>query len=68
MTSLLPLQKGNTRFPTSVRIRKARAKVDKVLTTIIRTVVREVEATGQPVARIGLTVSGMIQPLDYVRN
>ena len=68
MTSMLPLQRGNTRFPASVRIQKARAKVDKVLTTKIRTVVREVEATGQPMAKIGLTVSGMTQPVNFARN
>ena len=66
MTSMLLLQGGNTPSPASVRIQKAGAKEDRVLTTI-RTVVEEVEATDLPVARIGPTVSGTTQPVNFVR-
>ena len=59
-------QRGNTQSPASVRIQKAGAKEDRVLTTI-RTVAEEVEATGHPVARIGLTVSGKTPLVNFVR-
>ena len=49
-----------------MRIPKAGAKVDMALATT-RTVVEEVEATDLPVARIGPTVSGTTQPVNFVR-
>ena len=57
---------GNTPYPASVRIQKAGAKEDRVLTTI-RTVAEEVEATDLPVARIGPTLSGKTQLVNFVR-
>ena len=66
MMCMHPLQRGNTPYPASVRIPKAGAKEDMALATI-RTVVEEVEATDLPVARIGLTVSGKTQLVNFVR-
>ena len=43
----------------------AGARVDIALTTR-RTVVKEVEATSLPVARVGPTVSGTMQPVNFV--
>ena len=57
---------GNTPYPASVRILKAGARVGMALATT-RTVVEEVEATDLPVARIGPTVSGTTQPVNFVR-
>ena len=56
---------GNTPYPASVRILKAGARVGMAL-AITRTVVEEVEATDLPVARVGQTVSGTMQPVNFV--
>ena len=48
-----------------MRILKAGAKVDMALATT-RTVAKEVEATNLPVARVGQTVSGTMQPVNFV--
>ena len=66
MMCMHPLQRGNTPYPASVRILKAGARVGMALATT-RTVVEEVEATDLPVARIGPTVSGTTQPVNFVR-
>ena len=66
MMCMHPLQRGNTPYPASVRIPKAGVKEDMALSTI-RTVVEEVEATNLPVARVGQTVSGTMQPVNFVR-
>ena len=67
MMSMHQLPRGNTLYHASVRILRAGARVDTILTTR-RIVVKEVEATSLPVARTGTTVSGMIHTVNFVKT